>query len=509
MTRRLVCSYLSLMLLVLLALEVPFGVVYGRSELSRFSNAAEQGAMTLADVCEEKLERGQAAELPELARNYSRRTGSRVIVADRNGIVRTDTDNAPATTTVGKDLSAEPDIATALHNQPAIGTRDAPASDGEALFVTVPGSSGADNAVACVVRTLHPLNSLTEKVHTTWAVLAVVGLGVLATVAVIGFALARSITRPVRALERATAQLADGRLTDPPATDRGPPELRRLTASFTRAATRLQHLLHAQQAFASEASHQLKTPLTSLRLRLENFEPHLDPSAQNSLDAALGEVERLSRMVQGLLALARLENSAITPEAIDLDAVIADRAAIWTAFAGEQHVDLTVTGTKAGRVWAVPGALEQIIDNLLSNALRVSPPETAITLATLTSPTDGGRTPSVTELHVIDEGPGMNETERQRAFDRFWRAADAQHDGTGLGLPMVRQLTRAGGGEVTLRPAPSGGLDAIVHLRPTLRTRPERLGVLSEDLVAAQPHRNQHPTDGRWHFGKRKTSVRQ
>lgn len=478
MTRRLVCSYLSLMLLVLLALEVPFGFVYGRGELSRFSSSAEQGAMTLADVCEEKLERGLAAELPELARNYSRRTGSRVIVADRNGIVRTDTDNAAATT-VGKDLSAEPDIATALHNQPVIGTRDAPASDGEALFATVPKTSGADNAVTCVVRTLHPLDSLTEKVHTTWAVLAAVGLGVLAAVAVIGFALARSITRPIRALERATAQLADGRLTDPPATDHGPPELRRLSASFTRTATRLQHLLRAQQAFASEASHQLKTPLTALRLRLENFEPHLAPSAQGSLDEALAEVERLSRMVQGLLALARLENSAITPEATDLDSVVADRAAIWTAFAGEQGVDITVTGAKAGHVWAVPGALDGIIDNLLSNALRASPPGTVITLTTVAAPGDGGRMPPMVELHVVDEGPGMTGTERQRAFDRFWRAADAHHDGTGLGLPMVRQLTRACGGKVSLHAAPRGGLDAAVRLRPA-RAAPTRMGARAE-----------------------------
>ncbi|MEU2228523.1 HAMP domain-containing protein [Streptomyces sp. NPDC018347] len=85
------------------------------------------------------------------------------------------------------------------------------------------------------------------------------------------FALARSVTRPLQTLERATAQLFGGRITDPPAADQGPPELRRLAASFTRTATRFQHLLQARQAFASEASPQLKTPLTALRLRLENF----------------------------------------------------------------------------------------------------------------------------------------------------------------------------------------------------------------------------------------------
>ncbi|KUN03465.1 histidine kinase [Streptomyces yokosukanensis] len=468
MTRRLLLSHLSLMLFVLLALEVPFGILYARSELSRFSHAAQQGAMTLAEVCEDKMEHGLTTDLPELARAYGQRTGSRVLVAGHKGTVLTDT---AARTQVGRDLSAEPDISSALRDQPAVGTRSDPSTGGEVLSVTVPGGSNA--AIACVVRTVYTLGPLKAKVHGTWLVLAAVGFGVLAAVSLIGFALARSITRPVQALERATAQLAEGRITDPPATDHGPPELRRLAASFTTTATRLQHLLQAQQAFASEASHQLKTPLTSLRLRLENFEPHLAPCAHDSLDEALGELERLSRMVQGLLALARLENSAIRPEAVDLDAVVADRAAIWTAFADEQQVDIIVSGATGVRVWAVPGALEQIIDNLLSNALRVSPPGTAITLATVTAPREGSRTPPMTELHVIDQGPGMSESERHRAFDRFWRAADADHDGTGLGLPMVRQLTRACGGEVALEASPGGGLDAFVRLRRA-ESRPHR-----------------------------------
>ncbi|MER5527723.1 HAMP domain-containing sensor histidine kinase [Streptomyces sp. NPDC002677] len=463
MTRRLLLSYLSLMALVLLALEVPFGFVYARNELNRFSHTAELGAVTLASVCEEKLEHGRASDLPEFARDYARRTGSGVVITDRGGTVLTDSADATA---VGTDLSTQPDIATALHDRPATGIRDDLVPGVKVLFATVPGGTG--DTVPCVVRTLYPLTPIAERVHATWAALGVVGLGVLAVVALIGSALARWITRPLRALERATTQLADGRLTDPPATDHGPPELRRVTAAFTRTATRLQHLLHAQQAFASEASHQLKTPLTSLRLRLENFEPHLAACAQDSLGDAIDEVARLSRMVQGLLALARLENSAITPETVDLDAVVADRAAIWTAFAGDQRVGIAVSGTKVGQVWAVAGALEQILDNLLSNALSVSPPGTTITLATATATADDGCT---VELHVIDQGPGMTETDRQRAFDRFWRAADARHDGTGLGLSMVQRLTQAGGGDVALNAAPDGGLDAVVRLRPVPAVR--------------------------------------
>ncbi|MBW8794252.1 MAG: HAMP domain-containing histidine kinase [Streptomyces sp.] len=480
MTRRLLLSHLSLILLVLLALEVPFGVFYARSELARFSRTAEQGAMTLAEVCEDKMEHGLTADLPDLALAYGRRTGGTVLVADHRGIVLTDT---AAHAVVGTDLSAESDISTALHGRPSVGTRRAPPADGGLLFVTVPG--GSNPAVACVVRTVYALGPLKARVRATWLVLAAVGLGVLAAASLIGFALARSITRPVQALERATAQLAEGRITDPPATDHGPPELRRLAASFTRTATRLQHLLQAQQAFASDVSHQLKTPLTSLRLRLENFEPHLAPCAQDSLDKALGELERLSRMVQGLLALARLENTEIRTEPADLNAVVSDRADIWTAFAAEQQVDIIVSGGASVPVRAVPGALEQIIDNLLSNALRVSAPGTSVTLAVITTPAQDTRASPVTELHVIDQGPGMTEADRHRAFDRFWRAPHADHDGTGLGLPLVRHLTRAGGGEVTLEAAPGGGLDAVVRLRHAeCREQQDRL-VTTADVDAA------------------------
>ncbi|MGW2320387.1 sensor histidine kinase [Streptomyces sp. NPDC001680] len=483
MIRRLLFSYLSLMLLVLLALEVPFGFVYARSELSRFSNTAELGAVTLAGVCEERLEHGLVSDLPGLARGYARRTGSSVVVTDRTGVVLTDTADPSA---AGRNVSAEPDISTALHHGPATGISADLVPGRKVLFVTVPGTS--NDGVPCVVRSLYSLTPLAERVQATWVALALVALGALAVAALIGFAFARWITRPLRDLEQATAQLAYGRLTHPPVPDRGPPELRRLVASFTHTATRLQHLLHAQEAFASEASHQLKTPLTSLRLRLENFEPHLAPRAQASLNEALGEVGRLSRMVQGLLALARLENAATTPEPVDLDAVVADRAAIWIAFAGEQRVGITVAGTRIGTVWAVQGALEQIIDNLLSNALRVSPPGTTITLATVGAPADSGRTASLVELHVTDQGPGMSETDRKRAFDRFWRAADAHHDGTGLGLPMVQRLTLASGGEVTLEAAPGGGLDAVVRLRPAQAARTRTQAPAHRRIPALRGH---------------------
>ncbi|MFF7794005.1 ATP-binding protein [Streptomyces sp. NPDC007991] len=450
MTRRLLYSYLGLALLVLAGLEIPLGYLYARGETSRFSQTVERDATMLAEVTEENIEEGNTTELPALIGDYTARTGGQVIVVDRTGVVLAASGSAVPT---GTDLSAEPDIATALNNRPATGTRT-DTGGGDVLYATQPGASGT--TIRGALRLTYPMTMVTDRVHRVWLALALAGASILAAVALVAFTLARWITRPLRTLHRATTQLADGHLTNPPDATTGPPELRELAATFTHTATRLHQLLDAQQAFAGEASHQLKTPLTALRLRLENFEPYLDPRAHDSLDEAVGEVERLARMVHGLLALARLENTATTPEPTDLDAVLADRAAMWEPLAAEQHVALAVTGTTAGWVWAIPGALEQIIDNLVANALRVAPPGTTLTLT---------RAPGA-ELHVIDQGPGMPQADRERAFDRFWRASDSHHDGTGLGLPIVRHLVRASGGEVTLHRAPGGGLDARVRLQP-------------------------------------------
>ncbi|MDX2682735.1 sensor histidine kinase [Streptomyces sp. NY05-11A] len=449
MTRRLLLSYLVLALLVLAGLEIPLGYVYARGETTRASQNLERDAAMLAEVTEEDIEKGQLDELPGVVGEHAARTGGRVVVTDRQGIVLADSDPAGRT---GISLAGQPDIARALTNRSTV-TTTTDSAGADVLSATMPGSSGT--TVRGTLRLTYPMDQVTARVHRVWGALALAGACVLAAVALVAFSMARWITRPLRTLEAATTQLADGHLAHPPDATTGPPELRSLAASFTRTATRLQQLLKGQQAFASEASHQLKTPLTALRLRLENFEPYLDPRAHGSLEEAVGEVERLGRMVQGLLALARLENTATTPEPVDLDAALADRVAMWEPLAAEQYVAIDVTGPPAGRVWAIPGALEQIIDNLVANALRVSPPSTTITLRR----GPGG------ELHIVDQGPGMSETDRERAFDRVWRASDSHHDGTGLGLPIVRHLVDASGGAITLHPAPGTGLDARIRLQ--------------------------------------------
>uniref|UniRef100_UPI0013C4C56C sensor histidine kinase n=1 Tax=Streptomyces scabiei TaxID=1930 RepID=UPI0013C4C56C len=318
------------------------------------------------------------------------------------------------------------------------------------------------------VRVTLPTTMVHARVFAVWLLLALAGLAVLTGVAAVAFAFARWTGRPIRQLEEATHRLAEGGRATSVVVTSGPPEVRSLAAAFNTTAARLEHLLASQRAFAGEASHQLKTPLAALRLRLENLEPDIARRARPSLDAAVTETDRLARMVEGLLAMARLEEAAAIPAQVDLGAICAERHRTWGPLFERGGVSLVLFAGVVGPVTAVPGAVEQILDNLLSNALRASPTHSTVTME-LRLHVPARRAlrearPHWVDLHVTDEGPGMTPEQRARAFDRFWRAPGAPKGGTGLGLSLVQRLAHASGGEVTLREAATGGLDAVVRL---------------------------------------------
>jgi signal transduction histidine kinase len=455
MTRRLLASYLSITVLALLIIEVPLGVVFARAERDRLVAAVERDATVLATVVEDTLEAGATTGgLDPVAAGYQDRTGGRVVVVDRQGVTVADSDPpAPGR----RDLSTRPEIAAALRGERTAGSRSSATLGGAFLYVAVPVASRGQ--VYGAVRITYPTATVDARVRRVWLALAGVAVVVLGVVALVGLALARSTTRPLRALERATTAVAGGRLEARAPTDQGPAEVRRLAVTFNDMAARLGRLLEAQRAFVADASHQLRTPLTALRLRLENLEATMPPTMAEDLGAAVAETGRLARLVDGLLLLAHAETAPGRREVIDLAAVIADRQAAWAPLAAEQDVALTAHPISATFVWAVPGAVEQVLDNLLANALRVAPVGSSVELAVR-------RAEGWVELHVTDQGPGMPADQRQRAFDRFWRGPASDRDGTGLGLAIVRQLLEASGGTAELHPNPDGGLDAIARLRP-------------------------------------------
>jgi signal transduction histidine kinase len=160
--------------------------------------------------------------------------------------------------------------------------------------------------------------------------------------------------------------------------------------------------------------------------------------------------------VDGLLSLARADAIEASPIGVDLHDAVANRFAAWAARAEAIGVTLERDVPAELHAMATPSSLDQVLDNLLANALAVSPPAGRITVRAVEAK-------SYVELHVADEGPGLVAEQRARALDRFWRRGPSS--GTGLGLAIAHRLVTADGGVLELREASSGGLDAVVRLR--------------------------------------------
>jgi signal transduction histidine kinase len=255
------------------------------------------------------------------------------------------------------------------------------------------------------------------------------------------------VSRPLRLVQDAAGRLGAGDLAAR-APAGGPVEVQELAAGFNRMAGRLEELVAAQDQFVADASHELRTPLTALRLRLEMLDPGPDT------EAALGEVARLARLVDGLLSLARADHADAAPaQRIQLAACLDERREAWEPVADELGVRLVVDADGSA-VRAGPDRIAQVLDNLLANALDASPRDTTIRIEARRG-----------VIRVADEGPGMSESDRERAFDRFWRASVTRGSlgGSGLGLAIVAKLVSCDDGTVGLEAAPGGGLVAVVR----------------------------------------------
>lgn len=459
MTRRLIVSYLTITLFTLLVLEIPLGIFVSSLQRERLTSSLQRDAMVLATLFEDALDNRQPFS-PEPAYDYAERTGGRVVVVDEGGRSIVDSD-APA----NRDFSTRPEIQEALRGVNATpDTRFSETLGREILYVAVPVASGG--TVHGAVRITFDPEEVDEAVRSYWWSLAAIGVIVLAAVAVVGWIIARSVVRPLTDMEEAATAAGTGDFSARIDAGEAPAEVEALAGAFNAMAARLEDLIGRQRAFVADASHELRTPLTALRLRLENLEDSVADDARADLAAAVAESERLADLVDQLLAIARAEAGAGKVVEVELASVVAERCELWSAVADEQGVRLSTAAGSSVLVSAVAGAPEQVLDNLISNALAVSPAGTSI-VAAVTVDGEWG------VVSISDQGPGMSEEDRRRAFDRFWRG-DQSTPGTGLGLAIVRQLVETSSGHVTLEQAPGGGVTAVVRL-PRVRG-PEKGG---------------------------------
>lgn len=456
MRRRLLLSYVSITVIVLVAFGVPLGLLFGNAERKALQAGIQQAAFAFVNRVQDPLVSGDPVArsgLQAMAVQYKQETDGRVVIVDTKGMSVADSD-APNGVLVSRSFADRAEFVTALAGGEASGTRYSSTLGTELVYVAVPVVDRGQ--VVGAVRLSYPVAYVDRRVARTWLLIAGAGVLILIAVTVVSVLVARSVARPLEILERTAERIGNGDLRARALVPAKPPEVRVLAERFNQTAARLETLLESQRAFVADASHQLRTPLAALRLRIENLSYDVDADSREDLDGALAEVARLSRLVDDLLALARAEEDVATPATLDLRAILDDRAQAWGALLEEQQVRLEVAVGEQ-LVIATPGRLDQVFDNLLNNALAVTPEGGTIEIRVQTS--DDG-----VDVWFGDSGPGMTPEQRARAFDRFWRAQSATRGtGSGLGLAIVAQLTRLDGGDVSLGESHLGGLE--VHLR--------------------------------------------
>lgn len=459
---RLLAAFVGLAIAVLTIQDIPLFGYLRTVETYRQAAELERDAFLIAGRSENSLEdplhpgiddpaRPGLEEVDEAVTAYASATGFQVTVVDRN---RNVVAASPAETPWGDTSGERHEVSEALAGATTSGTRPGDGERAATVYVAVPVFDGEETIGAVTIT--EPAHDMEARIGEQLKGLGTVALLTLVAASVIALLMSLTITRPLLRLRLAARSLAGGNLDSRADSDQGPPEVRDLGRDFNTMADRLEELVAAQRAFAADASHQLRTPLTALRLRLDEAVSQVasDPdAAAGALEAAGDEAERLQRLINGLLRLARTAGAHEPQIETDIADVVRARALMWEPLAAESDVRLVVSVPETAKAIAIEGAAEQILDNYLDNALSVAPPGSQIEINVTTSS-------DTVEMSVDDEGPGLSESERARAFDRFWRA-DASRPGTGLGLAIVARLAQASGARVWLDRSSSGGARAV------------------------------------------------
>ena len=289
-----------------------------------------------------------------------------------------------------------------------------------------------------------------------WRLVMAGGLAV-ATATLLAFVMARSLDRPLTALRSTARSFGQGNFGARAPTSRGAPEVRALGIDFNAMASQIEELVAAQDAFVSDASHQLRSPLTAARLRVEALAYAAPKKLGDDVESAVEELNRLGRIIDGLLELARTERSGPPVNSVDLVPTINDRVDAWSALAEERSLTIGYRGTGPVLSRVNPERLAQILDNVIANALDATPAGGSVKVSI--EDREGAHV-----IIVEDDGSGMTGEQRHRAFDRLWRADSRRTElsGSGLGLPIARKLARADRGDLELREGASGGTRAEI-----------------------------------------------
>jgi signal transduction histidine kinase len=273
-----------------------------------------------------------------------------------------------------------------------------------------------------------------------YAIMFPLCLGLLA------YVVARMTTRPLGRLARAATALGAD-INQPPLPESGPYEVRHAAMAFNAMQARIRRYIEERTALLAAITHDLQTPLTRLRLRLEKV------GDENLRDKLVADLAAMQRMIREGLDLAMSLDSGGTMERVDLDSLLASVC----ADAADSGQDVTLSGETHVSIRAFPVALQRCLANLIDNAVKYGG----------YARVSAGREGNKAVIGVTDGGPGIPEAQLEKVFDPFYRletSRSRETGGTGLGLTIARNIARQHGGTLTLRNTPSGGLECMLSL---------------------------------------------
>jgi signal transduction histidine kinase len=449
---RLLVAFAYVLVLVIVALAVPLALSTQHRIDREVRAQAADGAQLVAASASGRLNR--PAQLDTLVGKVARDLGARVIVVGPTGSLLADSAQ-PGTRDVA--YGSRPEIISALAGRTVQGRRRSETLDEQLLYTAVPVV--AKGRTVGAVRVTQSVDALDREVRRDQY--ALVGIGALALVfgLAVAWFVAGSLARPLGHLASTARRVGGGDLEARGAVE-GSAEQQEVARAFNTMADRLTLALEAQREFVANASHQLRTPLTGLRLRLEAADmANTDPGVRADLEAAEAETLRLARLVTNLLTLASADAPAPPREAVDLGDAARAAEARWSARAEQEGRRVVAEDEPRASGQGNADDLTTSLDNLIENALVHTPEGSTVSIT-------WGRDGPEAFIAVLDEGPGISPEDAEAAFQRFRRGAarPAGRGGTGLGLAIVGALASRWGGSASLQARPEGGTRAEIRL---------------------------------------------
>jgi len=439
---RLVIAIGYVLIAVIVALTIPLAVTLVRRAKTDLESSTLLDAQTIAGyIGRENLH--QPDELRRIIKDTLPPNIERAVVVDTKGVVVFDT----AGTATGEDFDVpqRPEIRAALNGIPTAEERFSHTANASIMVAAVPI---IDETIVGALRLTRDYAEVEAAVSRTIKGLIVIGAGGVLAGVLIAFALAGSLAKPTQRLAAAARRLGEGDLSVRVGEVEGAAEVEDLAHAFDQMASRLERTVRAQREFIANASHQLRTPLAGMKLRLEGA---LDASEEGSdqrrhLEAADREVDRLASIVSRLLDSAhRIEEGSGSWD--DLHAAAERAHERWHDRARTAGASLDIEGTAAPVRLDVTD-LDQVLDVIIDNAVSHAPGPIVV------STSEAGGT---SRLQVRDRGPGIAPAEHHRVTERFYRGHDARGTGSGLGLSIAKELTERWDGTLTLTSDGSSG----------------------------------------------------